>query len=666
MLKKFFIAGILLLPNFILALGQNDSYYPIKPVDSSAIYFEPSNFEIFADGEHNDSYSLQAAIDRVVDLYGTGILFIPSGTYLLEHTIHVWRGVKLIGYGPTRPVFLVKENSPGCQSEQRVYLIHFHTHRPSIGVPPGDANAGTFYTGLSNINFLIEEGNPSLAAVRFHVAQHSSIEYVDFHLKSGVAAIEQIGNEIEDCRFFGGEYGIKTKITAPSWQSLIMDCHFEGQKRAAILTQEAGLSITGCTFNNVPTGIEIYENQIEKLYIENSQFRRIEKWNILLSRPQDPANQLNLIDVGCENASNLLGFRDEGEPIQIKEKNYLVETLSHGWMVLVDAEGKVAKKMDLVLKYHQEKSLPAPKPTCPLLPPMNSWVNICDLGAKGDGETDNTSIFQDAISKHQAIYIPSGKYVISNTLHLKKNTVLIGLHCFNTNLILKSNTTGFSDPDNPKPIIVSPKNGTNILTGLSINPGYNKGAIQLKWMSGENSMVDDVYFEMGARGERNRHHKGEDILYSLWVCDGGGGIIKNCWTANILSQSGLRIENTDTPGSIYQISVEHHNDFEVQIENVQNWKIVNLQTEENIGSENAISVDMSNSQNIRFANYFAYRVMSIQESHPYAMRLRQCNDVQILGGHIWSYGQKPFENMVTLPEIPLDIPDPEIARFKLD
>ena len=130
MLRNSFIAGILLLSNYMLGLGQNDSYYPVKPVDSSAIYFEKSDFEIFADGEHNDSYSLQAAIDRVVDLYGTGILFIPSGTYLVEHTIHVWRGVKLIGYGPTRPVFLVKENSPGC---------HPGCRSESTSLPPGMA-----------------------------------------------------------------------------------------------------------------------------------------------------------------------------------------------------------------------------------------------------------------------------------------------------------------------------------------------------------------------------------------------------------------------------------------------------------------------------------------------------------------------------------------------
>ena len=673
MRKKSFIIGILLLPGFLVALAQSDSYYPLKPLDESAIYFEPSNFEIFADGERNDSYALQAAIDRVVDLHGSGILFIPSGTYLLEHTIHVWWGVRLIGYGPTRPLLLVKENSPGCQSEQRVYLLHYHTRRPELGTPPGDANPGTFYSGLSNINILVEEGNPSLAAVRFHVAQHSSIEHVDFHLKSGVTAIEQIGNEIDDCRFIGGEYGIKTKITAPSWQSLIMDCHFEGQKKAAILTQEAGHSVTGCTFNNIPTGIEIYENQIEKLYIENSQFRNIEKWNILMGRSQDPANQLNLINVGCENASNLLGFRDGREPVLIEDQVYLVDTLSHGWMVHIDDGGKVRKKMELILNHHKEKSLPPIEPGSPLLPPMASWVNICDLGAKGDGETDNTSIFQNAISKHQAIYIPCGQYVISNTLQLEKNTVLIGLHSYNTSLVLKSNTPGFSDPDNPKSMIVSANGGANILTGFSINPRYNKGAIQLKWKSGANSMVDDVFFETRARGESeirrpvetDKQYKSEDILYSIWICEGGGGIFKNIWTANILAQSGLKIENTNTPGSIYQISVEHHKDFEVQIENVKNWKFVNLQTEGDIGSENSISVDMQNSQHILFANYFAYRVMSMIESHPFAMRIKQCNDVQILGGHIWSYGQKPYENMVTLPEYSVIIQDPEIAGFRL-
>jgi len=74
---------------------------------------------------------------------------------------------------------------------------------------------------------------------------------------------------------------------------------------------------------------------------------------------------------------------------------------------------------------------------------------------------------------------------------------------------------------------------------------------------------------------------------------------------------------------------------------------------------------MLNSQHIQFMNYFAYRVMSIRKSFSFAMRMKQCNDVQILGGHIWSYGQKPYENLINLPEHSVMVSDPEVTKFIL-
>ena len=37
----------------------------------------------------------------------------------------------------------------------------------------------------------------------------------------------------------------------------------------------------------------------------------------------------------------------------------------------------------------------------PVLPAVETWVNIRDLGAKGDGETDDTEAFEKAVSLHK-------------------------------------------------------------------------------------------------------------------------------------------------------------------------------------------------------------------------------------------------------------------------
>ena len=57
---------------------------------------------------------------------------------------------------------------------------------------------------------------------------------MDFHLSAGNIGVEDICNEIEFCRFYGGDYGINTRKTAPGWQTLIIDSYLEKQTVAAV------------------------------------------------------------------------------------------------------------------------------------------------------------------------------------------------------------------------------------------------------------------------------------------------------------------------------------------------------------------------------------------------------------------------------------------------
>ena len=118
---------------------------------------------------------------------------------------------------------------------------------PPGSVPPNnnvaDANSGTFYSAMTNIDFEIGDGNPAAVAIRFHVAQHAYLTHMDFHIGSGLAALYQVGNEAEDLHFYGGRYGILTEKTSPAWQFTLIDSTFEGQREAAIREHEAGLTL---------------------------------------------------------------------------------------------------------------------------------------------------------------------------------------------------------------------------------------------------------------------------------------------------------------------------------------------------------------------------------------------------------------------------------------
>ena len=90
------------------------SYYPVQLEDAKAVYLTPEYFPVQGDGSADDTNAIQAAINRVAE-HGEGILFIPSGRYRVSHTIYVWPSVRVIGYGATRPVFVLADDTPGYQ-----------------------------------------------------------------------------------------------------------------------------------------------------------------------------------------------------------------------------------------------------------------------------------------------------------------------------------------------------------------------------------------------------------------------------------------------------------------------------------------------------------------------------------------------------------------------
>ncbi len=202
-------------PRVRSAATQAQSVYPRKPDDPRAVEFNREAGRQ-ADGISDDADALQQAINRV---QGSGVVFIPEGRYRLGKTVYVNRGIRLIGFGAKRPVFVLGANTPGFQQGERRYMVQFTDQRSQPGQPVVDGSEFTFYSGMSNIDFELQEGNPAAIAVRFHVAQHSMLTYMDFNVGSARAAVEDVGNQVTNVRIHGGDYGIITPHRARSGSS---------------------------------------------------------------------------------------------------------------------------------------------------------------------------------------------------------------------------------------------------------------------------------------------------------------------------------------------------------------------------------------------------------------------------------------------------------------
>jgi sugar lactone lactonase YvrE len=648
------------------------SVYPARLDDPAAVYLTADRFPVRGDGKADDSGAIQDAIDKVQETTGEGILFIPEGRYRVTRTIYVWPGVRLIGYGEKRPVFVLADNTPGFQ-QGLGDMFFFAGFRPRAGgaAPPGrtfrvpppppgtvppnpaiaDAGAGTFYSAMSNIDFEIGNGNAAAVGIRFHVAQHGYLAHMDFQIGSGLAALNDIGNEAEDLHFHGGRYGILTRKPSPAWQFTLIDSTFDGQREAAIRENEAGLTLVHDEFRNVPTAISIDPHYSDQLWVKDARFDNISGPAIVIGNENSRMTEINLESIVCRRVPVFARFRESGRELAGAGELYQVKVLSHGLtLAALGATGEIKTRYDAE---PLKTPPPATHDAIRGLPPITTWVNLRTLGAKGDGTTDETALLQKAIAEHRVLYIPSGRYVVSDTLRLRPDSVLIGLHPNQTQFDILDSTPAFQGPGSARPLLEAPRGGDNIVTGIGLyTGGINSRAVGALWMAGKDSLMDDVRFlgghgTTGPDGKRVNPYSANlasdpdprrrwDSQYpSLWITHGGGGAFANIWTPDTFAQSGLYISDTNTPGRVYELSSEHHVRTEIKLDQVANWELYSLQTEgEREESGYALSLEISRSNNITIANYHGYRVVRSYHPFPYAIRMYDSSDIRFRNIHV--------------------------------
>lgn len=660
------VFGMLAVLSTTPALAQ--SVITTRPDDPAAVYLTAEDFGVVGDGVADDSAGLQAAIDRAAGP-GGGVVFMPSGRYRISRTLYIWRAVRLVGYGETRPVIVLGPNTPGYQEGLGLMLMVTAGGPPGAGrgggggrgvpfpppgqVPPNDtiadANHGTFYPGINNVDIEVGEGNPAAVGVRFHAAQHAVLRHMDFQVGSGLAAIYQAGNLVEDLHVTGGRYGILTENTTPYWQFTIVDSTFEGQRDAAIREHTAMLTVIRNTFRDVPVAIEIDDAYSDQLWIQESRFERVSDAAVLISNERNPKTQVGALDLVCHEVPVFARWRESGRTQPAPAPIYRVGEFNYG--LFVPADGTTGR-LDTRFDASALDTIPAPlPPAIRPLPPSTEWVNVRTLGVMGDGQTDDTEALQRAAASNSALFFPIGHYIVRDTIELGPETHVIALHPGLAQLDLPDNTPGFDGVGGPKAMLAAPQGGTNTVSSIGLYTGnVNPRAYGLLWMAGETSLVDDLQIHGGAgnfqtaavreafyssgRGGRGfgppPGSRNGSQYPSIWVTRGGGGTFSGVWSPYERSQGGFYVSDTTTPGRVYELSAEHHLFNEVKLERVENWQFLAPQTEEEASSSpEAVGFEVIDSKNILFANLKAYRVTRSIAPHPAAIRIYNSSDIRI-------------------------------------
>src|SRR5260221_3783217 len=391
---------------------------------------------------------------------------------------------------------------------------------------------------------------------------------------------------------------------------------------------------------------------------------------VIISNENGLRTEINMENVICRGVPVFASFRESGKQFAGPREMYAVKTFSHGFHY--DDIGAVASIRSVFDATPLTKLPPPAESDIRDLPPMNTWVNVLSLGVRGDGIADDTEPLRKAVGEHKTLYFPSGQYRVSDTITLKPDTVLIGMHPSVTRILITDGTAAFQGVGGPKALLETPKGGTNIVTGIGLyTNGINPRAVAAKWMAGSDSMINDVRFlgghgtvEPGSTAEEarkvwqqiyNNTHTADSNINRRWdgqypslcVTDGGGGTFLDIWTPSTFAQAGLYVSNTATEGRVYEMSSEHHVRYEVQLKNVSNWRLYALQTEEERGEGGiALPLEITDSSHITVANLHMYRVISMYQPFPWAIKVANSRDIRFRNIHSYSNSKVSFDATV--------------------
>ncbi len=663
------------------------SVFTQKFDDARGVFFTEEDFGIRADGKSDVSDELQAALNAIKEERGFGTLYLPEGKYRISRTIYVPGSIRIVGYGKKRPEIVLGRNTPGFDKEE-TSMMWFTGGIVTNPERVMDASAGTFYSGISNVDFRIEKGNPMAIALRTHLAQHGVVSHVSVYGGDGFACLYDAGNELEDVEFFGARYGISSNVSSPSWPIAMVDAYFEGQKEAAILARNAGFAIVNMKVKGTPVAVLCEKDMTDRLFLEDCFFENVGT-GVIMTGEEGETNQLNMLNIHCRNVPVAVSLPKKGKDYPVRDKSYVINEFVHG-LVMKEMGGDAAFKE--VSRITPEAFPSTFSRTVPSLPDMSGWVSVTEYGAVGDGETDDTEAIQKAVDENDAVFFPEGWYRISNTVKLRDGNVLIGLHPFSTQLILAESTPAFSGFGSPVPMVETSEGGDNIFTGIGIcTGGYNKRAVGMKWMASANSLLNDVKF-VGGHGTMRKpaprpaapapgtapggaarpggapggmggfggfggmmgfgarvsspdnpiatqglDQAWDNQYWSLWITDGGGGTFKDIWSANSYASAGIYVSNTSTPSRMFAISLEHHVRFESRWRNVENYKVYALQyEEESREGPDCVAMTLDNCRNIMFANTWFYRVVRVMVPRDFGTMMSGCENIEFRNVKAWT------------------------------
>lgn len=412
-------------------------------------------------GQVDSTAAIQSAVNDARD--HRLVCFFPEGTYLISDTLsceqqvrkldrprqtdgrtqHYWdEPHRITLFGSTkakRPVLKLSKDAKGFDDPAKPKIavwIWAQTRddapgkqEPEWGKEQPNISFGHYFKGID----IDIRGHAGAIGIRHSGSQGSVMLDCTIQAEGAYAGLNNCcgqGGGTYNLEVLGGRYGI---VIEPSSRfPLLTACTFRGQTAAAIryarggsqvptllvgcrlepagptaidFTTErsyAGLSMVDCAIALNPGGVIAKTVKRENIYIEKTlvsgataictqggQLPATSAWTHIARYSSHTQGAVQLLD----------GIESTGEIAE-----YQPDSAGPDW----DA-----------MRNRHYRGIPSFED--------GDAVDVKSFGAKGDGRTDDTEAFEQAIQAHDKIFVPKGNYHLSGTLALGSQTRLFGL-----------------------------------------------------------------------------------------------------------------------------------------------------------------------------------------------------------------------------------------------
>jgi hypothetical protein len=368
------------------------------------------------------------------------IVYFPPGKYLISSTIAMPFGTQVIGDANDRPELLASKSFIG--------LGVLSTDEYTGGGTGTDGldqetyvNTANFYRQIRNVIIDITQvtAGTNITCVHYQVAQATSMQNVELRAgpkQRGMFAENGSGGQISDVTFTGGDVG----LYGGNQQFTAQRLTFNGCTTGVQVIWDWGWVWKSVTMTNVKVGFKFVSDDgsgnIGSFSILDSSFTNV--GTVVVIAPPSSKPGSGSTGVALENVA-LSG-------VTAAVADTAGKTLLSGSAAVVDewALGPIYEGSSTARSFSQGGKIGSYRRHSTLLDskgayferprpqyedrPVGDFVHLKDMGAAGDGSTDDTAAFQAALyaSTGRVLFVDAGSYILTSTVTVPPGSKIVG------------------------------------------------------------------------------------------------------------------------------------------------------------------------------------------------------------------------------------------------